>query len=171
MPQAMAFSPRMKPLRRHLGFSLIEVMVVLVIIGIAMAAISLSAAPDPAEPLRLDARELAVRLATAQHEVHVDGRVIAWEARGDGYQFVRGTWASAPGSVVPGVTTGGELDRFVRDDALRPRRWRAGIVEVSPAAPLLLTSEWIGTPWSLELRSGRYRVAIVRDATGGFRVQ
>ena len=161
----------MNPLRRNLGFSLIEVMIVLVIVGIATAAISLSAAPDPSEPLRLDARELALRLTTAQHEARIDGRVIAWEARGDGYQFVRGTWTNTPGSVVPMVTTGGELDRFAQDDALRPRRWRAGVVEVTPAAPLLLTSEWIGAPVSLELRSGPHAVAIVRDATGGFRVQ
>ncbi|WP_447774144.1 prepilin-type N-terminal cleavage/methylation domain-containing protein [Variovorax boronicumulans] len=157
--------------RRNLGFSLIEVMVVLVIVGIATAAISLSAAPDPAEPLRLDARELALRFATAQREVQIDGRVIAWEAHGDGYQFVRGMWTHAPGSVVPRVSTAGELDRFMQDDALRPRRWRTGVVEVAPANPVLLTSEWIGAPFSLELRSGPHTASVVRDATGGFRVQ
>lgn len=161
----------MNSLRRNLGFSLIEVMIVLVIMGIATAAISLSAAPDPAEPLRLDARELALRLATAQREVRIDGRVIAWEAQGDGYQFVRGTWTHAPGSLVPMLSTAGELDRFVHDDTLRPRQWRAGVVEVAPANPLLLTSEWIGTPLSLELRSGPHTALVVRDATGGFRVQ
>ncbi|KPU97301.1 hypothetical protein APR50_04450 [Variovorax paradoxus] len=156
---------------RQRGLSLIEVMIVMVIIGIATAAISLSAAPDPAEPLKLDARELALRLSTAQHEVRADGRVVAWEARGDGYQFVRGTWTNAPGSVVPMVSTAGELDRFARDEALRPRRWRAGMVEVTPASPLLLTSEWVGAPLSLELRSGAYTATIVRDATGVFRVR
>jgi len=155
---------------RHTGFSLIEVMIVLVIIGIATAAISVSVAPDPAEPLRLDARELAQRFTAAQHEVRVDGRVIAWEARGDGYQFVRGTWAVAPGSVVPLVSTAGELDHFEQDDALRPRRWHAGAVEVSPPTPLLFASEWIGTPWRLQLRTGPHTVTIVRDATGSFQV-
>ena len=156
---------------RQRGLSLIEVMVVLVIVGIATAAISLSAAPDPAERLKLDAHDLALRLSTAQQEVRMDGRVVAWEVRGDGYQFVRGTWINTPGSVVPMVSTAGELDRFSRDDALRPRTWRAGTVEVSPASPLLLTSEWIGTPLSLRLRSGASTATIIRDATGGFRVQ
>lgn len=161
----------MTSLRRNLGFSLIELMVVLVIIGIATAAIALRVAPDPAEPLRLDARELALRLTTAQQEVRIDGRVITWEARGDGYQFVRGTWVRSPGSVVPTVSTAGELDRFVQDDALRPRRWRNAVVEVTPAAPLLLTSEWIGAPWTLELHNGPYKAVILRDASGGFQVR
>ncbi|WP_411881437.1 prepilin-type N-terminal cleavage/methylation domain-containing protein [Polaromonas sp. YR568] len=156
---------------RHRGFSLIEMMIVLVIIGIATAAISVSVAPDPAAPLRLDARELAQRLTAAQHEVRIDGRVIAWEPRGDGYQFVRGTWAAAPGSVVPVVSTAGELDHFYQDDALRPRQWRAAAVEVTPPAPLLLASEWIGAPLRLQLRSGPHTVMVVRNATGGFQVQ
>jgi len=84
---------------------------------------------------------------------------------------VRGTWIAAPGSVVPVVTTAGELDRFANDEALRPRKWRAGQVDVSPETPLLLTSEWIGAPLQFELRSGEHNVAIVRDGTGSYRVQ
>ncbi|MAZ06334.1 MAG: type II secretion system protein GspH [Halomonas sp.] len=157
--------------RNSSGFTLIEIMVVMVIIGIAAAAISINMSPDPAENLRQDARELALRLTTAQSEVRLDGRVIAWQALGDGYQFVRGTWIAAPGSVVPVVTTAGELDRFANDEALRPRKWRAGQVDVSPETPLLLTSEWIGAPLQFELRSGEHNVAIVRDGTGSYRVQ
>ncbi|MBO9685299.1 MAG: type II secretion system minor pseudopilin GspH [Mitsuaria chitosanitabida] len=162
--------PTTSPRGRARGFTLIEVMVVLVIIGIATAAISLSIAPDPAAALRLDARELAQRLAAAQQEVRIDGRVIAWEARGDGYQFARGTWTAAPDSVVPVVTTAGELDRFDRDEALRPRRWRAGTVQVIPATPLLLTSEWVGDPLTVELRQGGYAITVERDATGRFEI-
>lgn len=160
----------MSPIQRSRGFTLIEIMVVLVIIGIAAAAISLSATPSPANTLRLDARELAQRLRAAQQEVRADGRVIAWQPLGDGYRFARGTWIDVPGSVVPAVSTAGQLDTFERDDALRPRRWRAGVVDVAPASPLLLTAEWIGRPWRLELHSGTHAVAVVRDATGAFLV-
>ncbi|SDS18853.1 general secretion pathway protein H [Halopseudomonas litoralis] len=157
--------------RRSRGFTLIELMIVLIIIGVATAAISLDIAPAPDENLRRDARELALRLTTAQNEVRIDGRVIAWQALGDGYQFVRGTWTNTLGSVVPVVSTAGELDRFDSDEALRPRQWRATQVAVSPETPLLLTSEWIGAPLKLELRSGEHQVAIVRDNTGNYRVE
>ncbi|MGE4593828.1 prepilin-type N-terminal cleavage/methylation domain-containing protein [Alcaligenes sp.] len=153
------------------GFSLIEVMVVIVIIGIATATISVSITPNPGEALRLDAQELAQRLSAAQHEVRIDGRLIAWQSTGDGYYFARGRWINAPGSVVPTVSTAGELDRFLRDDVLRPRQWRTNPVEVSPAHPLTLTSEWMGQPWRLELRNGDYTATIVRDGTGGFQVE
>ncbi|GGY04345.1 GspH/FimT family pseudopilin [Paludibacterium paludis] len=160
----------MNPILRGRGFSLIEVMVVLVIVGIASAAISVSVTPNAADTLRLDARELAARLSAAQHEARLDGRVIVWQPLGDGYAFARGTWTAVPGSVVPAVSTAGELDRFAGDDALRPRRWRAGEVEVAPAAPLRLTSEWIGAPLRLTLRHGADAVVIERDAAGAFRV-
>lgn len=156
--------------RRAGGFTLIEVMVVLVIIGIASAAVSLSVPPDPAAALRQDARELALRLAAAQQEVRLDGRVIAWAPRRDGYEFSRGTWTARPGSVVPAVTTAGELDRFAGDDALRPRRWRAGAVDVVPAVPLLLTSEWVGTEQVIELRHDGRAIAVTRDASGAYSV-
>jgi general secretion pathway protein H len=153
------------------GFSLIELMIVMVIIGIASAAISLSIAPDPAQDLRRDARELAMRFTVAQNEVRIDGRVIAWQVVGDGYRFTRGTWQAAPGSAIPVVSTLGALDTFARDDVLRPRQWRVTPVEVTPARPLLLTSEQIGAPWQLVLRHDGATVTLLRDAEGGFRIE
>lgn len=154
----------------QLGFSLIEVMVVLVIIGIIAGTISVSVTPAANSTLRLDARELAQRMTAAQQQVRMDGRVIVWQPRGDGYAFVRGTWAAVPGSVVPTVSTAGALDQFDGDDVLRPRQWRTGTVTVSPAGLVILTSEWVGEPLRLELHSGDHTVELVRDATGGFRV-
>jgi general secretion pathway protein H len=153
------------------GFSLIELMVVMVIVGIATAAISLGIAPDPAQALRRDAQELVRRMAVAQNEVRVDGRVIAWEADADGYRFARGTWSDVPGSAIAVVSTSGVLDTFERDDELRPRRWSGGAVEVTPARPVLLTSEPIGAEWRLTLRRGGATVSVLRDAAGGYELR
>ena len=45
---------------RGRGSSLLEVMIVLVILGIATTAVVVSAAPDPVQNLRRDARELSL---------------------------------------------------------------------------------------------------------------
>ncbi len=153
------------------GFSLIEMMIVMVIIGIATAAISLGIAPDPAQELRRDAHELVQRFAVAQNEVRVDGRVIAWQADSDGYRFARDTWQAVPGSAIPAVSTLGALDTFARDDVLGPRTWRVEPVEVVPAGAVLLTSEPIGVTWQLVLRHGGATVTVLRDAAGGYEVQ
>lgn len=153
------------------GFSLVEVLVVLVIIGIATATIGLSLSPDPSRALRQEARQLAQLLSIAQTEVRIDGRLIAWSADDSGYQFSRGVWRQAPGSVVPMVDTTGELDDFARDDALRRRNWRTPDTKVHPSGPLILTSEWIGHPLELTLDDGNARVMIRRDAAGAFHVQ
>jgi general secretion pathway protein H len=161
----------MKIPERDRGFSLIEVMIVMVIIGVAAAAISLSIPNEPAKTLQRDAQELAQRLTVAQHEVRVDGRLIAWQARGDGYAFARGMWTRVAGSAVPEVSTAGALDEFAGDDVLGPHRWRARAVDVQPARPIVLTSEWMGPPLELVLRSGNDTATIVRDGAGGFRVK
>ena len=85
-------SPTQARRRRASGFTLIELMVVLVIVGVATAALGLSIRSDPARQLRDDAQRLVERLAAAQSEVRIDGRAIAWQADADGYRFVRGAW-------------------------------------------------------------------------------
>ncbi|CAB3895624.1 type II secretion system minor pseudopilin GspH [Achromobacter ruhlandii] len=152
---------------RQRGFTLIELMVVLVIVGVATAALGLSIRSDPARQLRDDAQRLVERLAAAQSEVRVDGRDIAWQADADGYRFVRGAWTLD--GAVP-VLDPARTDDFPRDPALRPRQWQAGPVRVAPAGPVLLTSEWFGQPWRLTLSSAAGQVEVRRDANGRFQV-
>lgn len=150
------------------GFTLIELMVVLVIVGIATAALGLSIRTDPARQLRDDAQRLAESFAAAQGEARGDGRSIAWQADAQGYRFVRGAWA-LDGAVPLLDTT--RVEDFARDPALRPRPWRAGPVRVSPAGPVLLTAEWFGPPWRLTLSNAAGHVDVQRDASGRFLVR
>lgn len=152
------------------GFTLIELMLVLVIIGIATAAIGVAVRPTPGAALRQDALDLARRLIAAQNEARIDGRLIAWVADEQGYRFMRGTWRGTEGSAIPSPSLAGELDAFADDDILRPRRWSEPPTEVSPTGPLRLSPEWIAVPLTLQLRSGSATARIVLDA-GGYRVE
>ncbi|MGA4475682.1 type II secretion system minor pseudopilin GspH [Ectopseudomonas chengduensis] len=145
---------------RQRGFTLIELMVVLVIIGIASAAISLSIPQDSAGGLREDAKRLALLLEIAQGEARSDGRSIVWQADSRGYQFVR--------------LGAGAMDErtFSNDPQLRPRQWQAAPVQVrlTPGNRLLIDAEWIGEPLRITLSNGQSSVHVQRDALGRIEV-
>uniref|UniRef100_UPI0025DEE1F4 prepilin-type N-terminal cleavage/methylation domain-containing protein n=1 Tax=Pigmentiphaga sp. TaxID=1977564 RepID=UPI0025DEE1F4 len=84
--------------RRARGFTLIELMVVVVIVGIAAAAVTIRAFPDRRKLLRDDAERLAQLFSVAQGEVRADGRRITWQADEQGYRFVRRARALTPGA-------------------------------------------------------------------------
>lgn len=152
------------------GFSLIEIMIVVVIIGISISAIGLNLSPQTDKALRHDAQQLAELFSLAQNEVRADGRLIAWHADAKGYRFTRGVWVSTPSSVVPHVTTAGELDHFERDEKLHPRRWHSEAIQIKPSHPIVLTSEWMAEPWQITLSDGSNHVRLRRDATGAYHV-
>ncbi|MCO8167010.1 type II secretion system minor pseudopilin GspH [Pseudomonas sp. 21LCFQ02] len=145
---------------RQQGFSMIELMVVLVIVGILSATISLSIKPAPQERLRKDAQRLVQLLQIAQAEARADGRPISWQADGQGFGFSR----------LNDAGTGTE--HFAEDPQLRPRSWDSAPVKVrtTPTPRLVLGSEWISTPWQVQLSDGQHRVSIRRSATGQMQV-
>jgi general secretion pathway protein H len=71
------------------GFTLIEMMVVLVIIGIFVGLVSSITQPDERAMLRVEAQRLAQLLDLASMQARLGGRPIAWTADGPGYRFWR----------------------------------------------------------------------------------
>lgn len=142
------------------GFTLIELMVVLIIIGIASAAVSLSIKPDPLHGLRRDADRLVQLLQIAQAEALADGRPITWLADVKGFGFSRHT-EQGPG-----------FDHFKGDPQLRPRAWdTAGMqVRVIPRQQVVLKPEWFDSPLQLQLSDGQHSLSVRRTAAGQFRV-
>jgi len=71
------------------GFTLIEMLVVLLIIGLLVGLVSAIAQPDQRALLRLEAERLAQLLDLAATEAQLSGKPIAWTSDGTRYQFWR----------------------------------------------------------------------------------
>ena len=77
------------PLVRHrlAGFTLIEVVVVLLLIGIISALVVVNVAPDDKKELRIESERLASLFEQASMDARVSGRTIGWSVDGNGYRF------------------------------------------------------------------------------------
>jgi general secretion pathway protein H len=106
------------------GFTLIELMVVLVLIGVASAAVVL-AIPDPKGRVVDEAERFAVRARAVRDDAIVQGRTIALHIDGNGYAVERrtqGRWQA------------------VGDRAFAPVSWTAGTGVTSPTSRISFDS-------------------------------
>jgi general secretion pathway protein H len=139
---------------RSRGFTLIELMVVMVIVGLSAALVSLNL-PDP-RPSRLEreADRLCALLESGRALSRASGQVVTWWPRagqGDGaFEFV-------------GVPASAEL----------PRQWlNAGVVAEVPSSPaLLLGPEPILPAQTVVLRLDELRLTIASDGLQPFRIR
>lgn len=148
------------------GFTLVELMVVMVIIGITLGLVSLNAIPSPQQHLQNEASRLALLLQLARDEAIVRNRLVAFEADDMQYHFI--------------VRNETRWDPIVDDDLLRQRAFKDGPVTLLmdpntgvPGAPLriIFGREPVDKPFVLTLASGDSRVAIRADGIGHFVVE
>lgn len=75
--------------RNDRGFTLIEMLVVLMIMGLFLGLVSTITRPDDRAVLRLEAERLSQLLDFAAAEAQLTGKAIAWTADESGYRFWR----------------------------------------------------------------------------------
>ena len=107
------------------GFTLIEMLVVLVIMGILVGMVTANARPSDSDQLRVEAERLAQIMDMAAEESRTTGSTMAWSADASGYRFWR-------------LGADDEWSEIRDSDLLRPRRLPPGMalsnlrVEASP---------------------------------------
>jgi len=72
---------------KNCGFTLIEMLVVLLIMGLLVGLVSAVAQPDDRAKLRVEAERLAQLMDIATTQSRLTGKPIAWTADGQSYRF------------------------------------------------------------------------------------
>lgn len=149
------------------GFTLLELLVVLVLMALLTSLVSISAAPDPKQQLAEQARRIGLLMSMAADESRIRQQPLALEADLRGYRFVS--------------EEGGDRQLLGDDELLHERSWmrpltRLAVVRdgqarvlVSADAPALnvpIAREWVQPRWRMELADGVAAVAVEFDENG-----
>ena len=147
--------------RRGAGFTLIEVLVTLVVIGIAVSVVVVSAWPGPRQGLRDEAERLALLLSLAREEAQVRGTPVRLSADAGGYRF---------------QVYSGRQWRPLRNDAeLRERVWSAPTVwqlrRADGRPDLVFGRDPVDSPFETTLSRAGSRVRLAGHGLGRFEVR
>lgn len=151
--------------RPSAGFTLIEMLVVLLIAGLLIAIVALAPTRNRRTDLAEEAQRLATMLESADDQAEVRSASIAWEPVNGGYRFDQraedGTWHP------------------IADDVLGPHRWGTEMSDVSirftgsgNATPrIVFGDESIDVPVTVTLDSDGVRLQVVGTGIGSFAVR
>ncbi|PZX20986.1 GENERAL SECRETORY PATHWAY H TRANSMEMBRANE PROTEIN, type II secretion system [Cupriavidus phytorum] len=161
----MTTAPRRRaPRQRHSGFTLLELLVVMVIAGIVISLVAVNASPNERGRVLDDGQRIARLFELAQEEAQLGARPIAWEGDAGGWRFLEST----PNGWIP-----------LRTDVFAPGTWRLALDQVivaeggrstgtSSPPRLIFGRELIDAPQRLVLVRGDIRVDVAGDGSGRY---
>lgn len=148
------------------GFTLLELLVVLVIMGIMLGAVSLNAVQSVHQKLQADAQRISLLLQLAREEAIVRNRQTAFEVFEQGYQFL--------------VLNENKWEKITDLDTLRGRQFsfpetRVSILSQDTVSAdklrIVFGREPVSRPFKLILRVGSDQVVVNADGVGHFVVE
>ncbi len=153
---------------RARGFTLIEVMVVVVLMGVLLATVAVTAFPDDGAKLRTEADRLAQLWTIAHDEAQIRVTPLVWEADGNAFRFL--------------ARDGSELVPVTDDNLLRARRWDVSPIQVTrlgaqsdasagATVRVAFTRGVAQDPFAVELRYNAARAVVRGDGLGNFTVE
>ncbi len=158
-------APGISERSRAAGFTLLELLLVLVIGSLTLGMVSLGMMPSSAHRLQTDAQRIVLLLQLTRDEAILRDRPIAFEADADGYRFlVREENGWQP----------------LQDELLRARSFRIAPVTldlaVAQSAPqpaelplrIVFGREPVDHPFTLAIRAGSDEAVVSADGVGNF---
>lgn len=157
-----------QPERRRLqaGFTLLELLVVLVIMGIMLGAISINAMQSTHQRLQADAQRISLLLQMAREEAIVRNRQTAFEVIENGYRFM--------------VLNDNKWEAITDVDTLRGREFmvpqtRLNIISNDAVSAeslrIVFGREPVSRPFVMNMRVAEDQVSISADGVGHFVVE
>jgi general secretion pathway protein H len=154
MPTSAAGSKR--PLPQPLGFTLLELLVVVALIAVATAGVSLSLRDSAQSALQRDAERLAVLLETGRAQARANGLPVVWRTQDNSVNALQGFVFE--GLPPPGL----------------PQNWLAESTRAPPGSAITLGPEPLIEPQAVALSAAQspgQTLWVVTDGLRPFKVQ
>lgn len=144
------------------GFTLLEMLVVLVVAAIMLSVATLSLMPTAQSVLREESQRLAFLMENGAMSSQAGGQPLAWSGTGNSYRF----WKQ---------TKEGEWVRIERDNLLHPRTLPDAIHigevsfngrRIEPGALVLLSPELSAKDFRVSLLSSNLNADVIGDGLG-----
>jgi general secretion pathway protein H len=164
-------------LRGERGYTLVELLVVIVVLGILLGLVSLSIVPDPQAKLRRDAERLEALFALAAEEAQLSSHPIAWRGDPHGYAFYRRDrqgWTPIAGDAEFRERAWDLGPMRVTVTASDVPRWSThdGLNDASDgSAALAFPRDGLQPPFELKLEADGRIVVLKGDGGGHYRIE